>query len=398
MLLGKKKRFYSAQIILPVSVYLLTLGYAEILSWLGNCHGWWEVCWSRYDSGLYLEISELGHTLKNCGIENGYVIGSEKWCGNAGWAPFYPFLIYLFHHLSTLSPAVCGILLSHTFFIAFLVMMAKIINVHSFKLSNWLTLLLCALCPGGIYFFSIFPISLLIFLVSIVFWSFYFEKYYYSVLPAYLIALSYSSAIIIFFSFGVYMIYLFFSSWKQKRMADFLVEILKQWYCKNSYKNVLLYLLIPGIIGLISLYLYDWFVTGHWNAMYLVQNKYGHLLYSPFKHLEIHYKLLISHQNSSEIWIDIHNIFFFFTLPILVYFLAKNKNRITPLLILYTLIMWYIPFSIGINVSLYRSIALLAPVLAFIDPLKNLQKLLILIAFGIFYYFLGILFVLSILH
>jgi hypothetical protein len=60
--------------------------------------------------------------------------------------------------------------------------------------------------------------------------------------------------------------------------------------------------------------------------------------------------------------------------------------------------MWYIPFSIGINVSLYRSIALLAPVLAFIDPLKNLQKLLILIAFGIFYYFLGILFVLSILH
>ncbi|MFM9945819.1 MAG: hypothetical protein ACKVQB_11375 [Bacteroidia bacterium] len=397
MLSGKGK-FNYAYWILPILVYLITFGFAELLAWIGSCHGWWGYCWSRYDSGLYLEISEIGHTLFPCGIEQGYAPGSNKWCGNAGWAPFYPFLIYLFHLVSGLPSSVCGVVLSHSFFIGFLYVSALIIKIQSFKFSNWLTLFICALCPGGIYFFSIFPISLLILLISFIFWSISIKKFQYSIIPAHLIAISYSSAIIIFFSIGVYMIYMFLIDWKNKKLFDFWLEIKRQWCLENSYRAIFLNILIPGLLGLLSLYFYDWMVTGRWDAMYMVQNKYGHLLYSPFKHLEKHYQFFISHINTIEAWIDFHNIFFFFAMPLLIYVLAKNKNPLTPLLIIYTLIMWYIPFSIGINVSLYRSIALLAPVMAFINPVGNFKKIVMLAIFGVFYYFLGILFFQSILH
>lgn len=392
-----KKPLNLAFWMLPILVYAAVFGFAELITVAGNCYGWWENCWSRQDSGLYLEISKIGHTLFSCGPENGYEVGSDKWCGNAGWAPFYPFLIYCLHTLTGWSSAMCGVLLSHAFFIGFLYVVAKIIDVKTFQLSNVLTLLLCGIFPGGIYYFSIFPMSLMVFLISLIFWAFTVEKYALAAIPAMLVAVCYSSAIILFFSFGIYLIYVFFRNRQQKHLRYVLSEFVLQWQQKGILRALLLFVMLPGAAGLFCLYTYDYWATGRWNAMYMVQNKYGHLLYSPLKHLGNHWQYFMAHQGQNIAWIDFHNIFFFFTIPILIYLLVKSKHKLTPLLVIFTLIMWYIPYSISIKVSLYRSIGLLAPAMAFIHPVSNKIKLAIVLVFAVFYYFMGLLYVLSLL-
>jgi len=392
-----KKPFNLAFWIMPVLVYATVFGFAELITLAGNCYGWWENCWSRQDSGLYLEISRIGHTLFPCGPENGYEPGSDKWCGNAGWAPFYPFLIFVLHSVTGLASPICGILWTHAFFIGFLYVVARIIQIQEFSVSNTLTLLLCGIFPGGIYFFSIFPMALMVLLLSLVFWALTTQNYKVAALPSVLVAWSYSSSIIIFFSFGVYLIYVFFKNRNQRQLRFFWSEIQGQWHEKTEFRAIMLFVLLPGSFGLLTLYTYDYVVTGSWNAMYMVQNKYGHLLYSPFKHLGNHWQNLQEHWNTPMAWVDFHNIFFFFAIPVLVYLLTKTKHKLTPLLVIFTLILWYIPFSISIKVSLYRGISLLAPVMAFLHPVSNTIKIAIMLVFGVFYYFMGVLYVLSLL-
>lgn len=384
--------------ILPLLVYVLVFGFAQGIAQLGNCHGWWEVCWSREDSGLYLEISEIGHTLKPCGPENGYESGSGKWCGNAGWAPFYPLLIRGLHALTGWPSPVCGILLSHLFFLGFLYLVATMIRVRDFKIHNWLTLGMAALFPGGIYFFSIFPISLMVLLTAGLFRSLSENNYRVAALCSFLIPLSYSSGIIFLFCLGLYLLFLFFSNRTHKSVSTLRKELITQWHQNHVAKNVFFYVFLPGVSGLLCLYLYDYYATGHWNAMYMVQSKYGHLLYSPLKHLGNHIDLLREHWGSKQAWIDLHNIFFFFAIPVGVYLMLRHKQPLTPLLVIFTLVMWYIPYSISIKVSLYRSIGLLAPVCVYLHPLEYRIKVLIICVFAVFYLYMGELFILSILH
>lgn len=383
--------------ILPIVVYLAAFGFAQYIALAGNCHGWWEVCWSRQDSGLYLEISEKGHTLYHCGVENNYEEGSDKWCGNAGWAPFYPLLIYIIHQLSGLPNPVIGILLTHFFFICFLFLVAKMLNIQDFRFKNLLTLLLCGIFPGGFYFFSIFPLSLLVLLLTIIFYSMLNQTKWYTAVAAFLLPLTYSSAVILLFCFGVYTLYLFLRK-PQDNIALKFNERLKQVFNLSSDVNkILRFVLLPAFFGLITLYLYDYFTTGYWNAMYMVQSKYGHLLYSPFKHLGIHFKMLREHWPQPIAWIDLQNIVGFILMPFLAAAMYKSKSKIAVLLMIYVLVMWYIPFSIGINVSLYRGITLLAPAMVFLHQKSVWLKLSCIAVFAIFYYQLGVLFILSIL-
>lgn len=387
----------SAFWILPLTIYGIVFGFAETIALAGNCFGWWENCWSRQDSGLYMEIAQQGHTLIHCGVENGYEEGSEKWCGNAGWAPFYPFLIFLFNKITSLPLAICGVLISHACFLAYLYVCSSLLEIKSWNISNWLTLLMCAICPGGFYFFSIFPMSLVVLLISLLFWSIQKNRWQFAGLVAFSLALSYSSALLIYFCIGVYLIFLFIKNYKGRKLKFLGIEIQKQFSGHDLFRKVFFRLFAPGILGIFTLYVYDYLVTGHWDAMFKVQSKYGHLLYSPFKHLGGHFKLLVEHQNTILAWIDFHNIFFFFAIPVLIVGILNSKGPIIPLIVIFVIVMWYIPFSIGINVSLYRGISLLAPCMIFLHPLRPVKKMSILLVFGVFYYFLGVLFILSIL-
>lgn len=384
---------------LPLLVFLMVLAITRFIAHQGNCHEWGELCWSRQDSGLYLQIAGIGHTLFHCGPEFGYPENSEVWCGNAGWAPFYPMLMFMLSKACGLDLPTAGIVLSLCFMIGFLYIAALFIEVKSFALSNWLTLFICAICPGGIYYFAIFPMSLMIFLLAMVFYGLKSNRFILTTIGSFLLPLTYSSAIVILFAFGLYLALLWF---KRAPFASLNVMELVQ----NSFnmlrehiifKTVLLRVLLPGILGLLGLYIYDYWATGHWNAMFLIQEKYGHGLYSPFKHLKGHWHTFQNLLYTKEAWVSFHNVFFFFALPFLCLLIYRTKAALSALVIVFSLCIWYFPFSIGMHVSLYRGIGLLAPALIFLHPVSHLKKIILALVFGVFYYFMGVLFIYDIL-
>ena len=64
--------------------------------------------WSRSDSRLYLKIAAHGYSLFQC---SGPTYPPHSWCGTAGWAPLYPWLISVLGHLGLTLPA-AGMLLA----------------------------------------------------------------------------------------------------------------------------------------------------------------------------------------------------------------------------------------------------------------------------------------------
>ena len=67
--------------------------------------------WARFDSGIYLQIAAHGSSFTHC---TGAAYPRGSWCGTAGWAPLYPWLMSLVGHLGVTLP-VAGMLLSLLF-------------------------------------------------------------------------------------------------------------------------------------------------------------------------------------------------------------------------------------------------------------------------------------------
>jgi hypothetical protein len=94
-----------ASILIPLTVFLLASLFAWWIAGAGNCWsgGFHPDCWVRWDSALYMQIAEQGHTLFYCGPGQGYPEGAKDWCGNSGWAVLYPFLMFLVSKISGLD-------------------------------------------------------------------------------------------------------------------------------------------------------------------------------------------------------------------------------------------------------------------------------------------------------
>ncbi len=162
--------------------YLRTLG----------CAGWDPQCLVRWDSGLYLDIAVNGTTLFPCDWGDG-----KLWCGNAGWAPLYSWLIRIFRYLTGGSIEYCGVWISTFFYMGYLILAAQLVRIENFGIKNWLILLLFAFCPGFIYFHAVFPISQTLFFILLTVYGLKTHNYWMSGLGAVACFFSYSSGIFI---------------------------------------------------------------------------------------------------------------------------------------------------------------------------------------------------------
>ncbi|TAG55753.1 MAG: hypothetical protein EAZ27_06490 [Cytophagales bacterium] len=79
---------------------------------------------------------------------------------------------------------------------------------------------------------------------------------------------SYASGFFILLPFMFYLTYLFFLE-------------------KKITFAICLKLLLPFFSSLLLLFLYEYFQTGHWNAIFLIQKQYGHSLFNPFSLLKL---------------------------------------------------------------------------------------------------------------
>ena len=317
-----------------------------------------ELNWSRWDSGLYLQIAKEGIQFFPCGPSVGYPQDCGLYCGNCGWAPAYSGLMYL------LKP-IFGNLASAGVFISALFLWLSIYKITYFKAAQqdkyfYLYGLLLMVSFGSIYYYAIFPLSMALFFIL-------------SALMAYLhknwLALGiYSACLIWVYSIGFV-------------FAACMLFMLVVTFIRTPRLAIYPVLQTSGPIILSALAFFTFYHvhTGHWNALFLTQQKYGHVLQTPWLVMQQRWHMFTANWGKVDMAIEIQNyisiLFFFFTVGL---FLVKRD--LTTLLILLVCMAGYgIPYSLGTQVSVYRSVATIAPLIIFIPPgsFKTLLSILI---------------------
>jgi hypothetical protein len=368
-----------ASILIPLTVFLLASLFAWWIAGAGNCWsgGFHPDCWVRWDSALYMQIAEQGHTLFYCGPEQGYPEGAKDWCGNSGWAVLYPFLMFLVSKISGWSLAVSGIALSKLFFLGYLIVVARLLEIKDLNPRNWILIGIAAFCPGSIYFHAVFPISLVAFCISLLILFLKQEKYAAAGITGFFAVLAYSTGFFLLLVLALFGLVL----WRQKH---------------PKLMRYLIYTCGLSGLALIGLFSYDYWATGHWDALFKIQGKYGHGMQSPFKMFAGHWELLMKRPFTLLHWSEIQNMVMIIYISVLIWTAYRKYSRPFHLFFsLFLLIFWFLPYSISLQVSLYRNAAVLGAGHTVADKLPTWALVLVLLSFLGLSYPLGILFIQS---
>jgi hypothetical protein len=352
--------------IIPLTSFIIFFLFGFIFKYFCGCYTDYIHCWIRWDSAHYIEISKFGHTLYHCDAGIAVNTAADKWCGNAGWAPLYPFFIYLLK-LSTfqlLSAAQAGVILSNIFFLGYLMIIAKIHQFETFSIRNWLIIFIAVFCPGNIYYHAIFPLSQTVFFIALLYYQLSKNRFVAAGIAGCLSVLSYSIGFFLLISLGFYAIYLVKNN----------PSVLKHFILKT---------IAISCGGLLILFAYDYLATGHWNAVFLVQEKYGYSLNSPLKILGIRIEKMLKNPDWSGWIIELQNILVLMivlTITLRAWF-RKHQLPIEVLGIISLFFFWFLPFSANSQAGLYRNAAMLGPGLSAQKQISNAALWLVFLAF-----------------
>ena len=338
-----KKRLPSAILAIPISVFLFAIPVFWALMFWNGCDGLDANCWKRWDSSLYLDIANIGYTLVPCTND------ANDWCGNAGWAPLYPLTIRAMAMVLGLSLENAGILLSHFAFLAALLVAARLAEIKDFSFKNWLSIVLFTVFPGCVYFLAIFPVSMVMLAYLMVFVGLKEEKFFLAGMGGAIAALSYSSGFFIAVPIFVFCVVRFFYDRKFDAMPTTV---------------------LPVILAIGAWFLYFNWKLGHWDALFLIQEKYGHGIYSPIKMLFTHLQKAYSQFHSPQSIIEIQTVFVFLLGLLLVLDILRKmqlgqRRPFQFFQLAFVIMLWFVPFSMGPNISLYRGCIFLAPFMLF---------------------------------
>lgn len=278
--------------------------------------------WVRWDSNLYLSIAQRGYFLEHCGPGSHYQ--AFQWCGNAGWFPLYAWLLR----------SVNGALLSLTFEALLLWLVWRFLLEER----GLPALLLAAFFPGSIYQQAVFPISL--FLVCAVAFLVLCERQRW--LPAAgvgaLAAMSYPTGFL---------------------LAPLALLRRNLWPALGVALGFLAVLAVMRV------------QTGHWNAYFLAQAKYG-FHFAPLDTLFSRLKPLVNARYRTEASFAAGAQ----TLLVLAMMaLGCLRFRARRLVAAYCVAYWVFPLCVGGHLSLYRSEALLVPLVALLPERARLPLL-----------------------
>jgi len=367
------KSWLKPALLIPLTVWLLARVASHFMGIESQCYGGWTAeCWSRWDSGLYLQIAEQGHNLIPCPDWPG------AWCGNAGWAPLYPLMIKACTLLGA-DPAQSGLWISQLFFLGLLLVAAKLWDVQSFSVRNWLGMILIGFAPGSIYFQALFPVSLVVFLLMLLHYFLGREDYLKAGICGFLAVLSYSGGVFLLIGLAL---------WG-----------LLQWIKTKTFPWQLA--LKTGLVtfaGMLVWWGYDAVATGHWNAMFFIQQKYGHGLHSPLKHFGNHLKILFGNSWGMKSWVEEQNLVIMTgVVATTIWAIVRRKADFTAFQAMHIFLFWMFPYSVGMDVSLYRGCALLSPGFSMFRNLHTGWLWAIAIVFLILWFPMSVLFFQSII-
>ena len=310
----------------------------------------------RSDSALYLDIAKNGYELFRCHERfEAYAATDMTWCGNAGWMPLYGWILRPFIYLGVdqYLAAFCLSRLCYFIVLFFIYRLSASLSPRA----RVAVLMTAAVFPSAIYYSAAFPISLMMMMMlgSLYFWQ---KKL---TIPAmicgFLIPLSYSTG---FVNIAVWAI---FSA----------VVCLRQ---REAFVPAVL-VTCSALVGYGVFFLVQHLTTGHWNAFFLIQEKYGHGIHDIFQPLgDMVKSIWLSGINHN--WQNIQSLIFIVLIPVVLAASLKEKNN--PLLFVNICFVLFAAFPVLIGsgqLAQYRAESLLLPVVIFLGQRKKLLLVMI---------------------
>jgi hypothetical protein len=325
--------------------------------------------WIHWDSHLYLAIADKGYKLRHC---HKSTVPPHSFCGNAGWLPLYPGLISLSGKLGV-PLTWAGKYLADVFALGTLVLAWLLIG-PSWSARRLLALALAAVFPGQVYYFAVFPVSLVAFLsLAFLLWLVR-RRYVLAGLAGAAAAWAYPTGFVLP---AVAVMYTAIAD-RGRSFADWLGRVLPSAG-------------IPAL-GIAALLLAYQAWTRAWNAYFLVQAKYGNGFHSPaanflasltgtapprypIQQLNEGYKYLPPKAQTVLVAVLVLTLV---TASLTVW--RSSLTRTDWAVLCYTVLVWLFPMTQSVAVSRYRSEALLIPCVALVRRLPVVIQIPLVVA------------------
>jgi hypothetical protein len=325
--------------------------------------------WIHWDSHQYLGLAARHYRLHRC---HDNTFPPHSFCGNAGWLPLYPGLIHLFGGLGT-PLRWAGKYLAEAFALGTLVLAWMLIG-PSWSARSLLALALAAVFPGQVYFFAVFPVSLVAFLSLAFLLLLAGRRYVLAGLAGAAAPWAYPTG---FLLAGVAVVYTAIAD-RGRSFADWLERVLPS----------------AGIaaLGAMALLLAYQVWTRAWNAYFLVQAKYGNGFHDPIATFLASFtggapaRYAIQRANRGYAYLPARAQTVLVAALILTLVVAAliwwrtSLTRADWAVLCYSVIVWLFPLTQSIAVSRYRSEALLVPCVALVRRLPVVIQIPLVVA------------------
>jgi len=318
--------------------------------------------WARYDSAIYVQIAAHGYALTRCPGPPLYP--PHSWCGTASWAPLYPGLISLLGHVG-LSLPVAAMVLSIVF--AYLTLQAMWILIGpSWTFTSLCCLALAACFPGMVYYYALFPVSLMTFLAIVSITLFIRRHYLLAGVAGALCAWAFAIGPLIALVLLV---------------AAVLVDRGRDFWRRAA--------LSAGVaaagFGLLLLADQRW--VGRWDAYFKVQSKYGNGLHDPITTFVMaftggpnaKYPLQNPNPGYDHVVAQAQTAFVAALVIGLVIWTLRRRpvGRAEWVVLSYTVVFWLVPLVDGPSLGRYRLEALLVPCAALCTRLPRVVQVVL---------------------
>jgi hypothetical protein len=311
--------------------------------------------WASFDSPIYLDIAQHGYTSRECPAWE--LEGGATACGNFGWFPLYPALIWPLLQLG-LGAETAGVLVSFAFWALLLGVLwnGLLLPLVGRERSLLAALALAAVAPGTFYFQTVYPMALAACLLVVALVALVRERWWWAGAAAFLATAAYpgSAALIVAAGLWLLLIAPAPSVGERVRRAAIVCGL--------------------GIAGFLAVLLYAQLATGQWDGYFGVQARFHHGVHVPLRNW---FELSKPH-NTGLGGISVFLAFQEWLVTVMVlaavaitWLRRREVTAVDWLFVLYGLAFWLIPLAQN-TVAYYRTDALLVPIVVLLARLPFL--------------------------
>ncbi len=336
----------------PLTAYLLVRLF---LFYPGELSGYDTMrpgSWARWDAGHYLSIARNGYELFTCDAI-GY--SPEEWCGTAAWLPGYPWLIRLVSRLIGIPRQTAAVVLSGAFaYLGLLVLWRGFMGARLDR-TNILMLSMASFFTGSIYYHAIFPISMVGFFIILCLYFLREERWLASGIAGAAAAFTYPSGLLLAPLAALWTLYQSSQSSQSSQSRTTPPLRIASRLVRSAGVAAL------GFAGV--LLVHEWTLHA-WNAFFLIQQKYRHdSLQDPLRSFMRAVAPLFENEPDRLVPAFQTLLVAGLIAAILVAVVARRRQvTVFDVFLLTTVVVfWSFPFLIGRSSGLYRSEALLFP-------------------------------------